>query len=44
MLRIDPRMSSGYHSQTDGQTERFNTVMEHYLRAYIKYMQDDWAK
>ena len=43
-LRIDQRMSTGYHPQTDGQTERFNAVMEHYLRAYVNYMQDDWVK
>ena len=43
-LRIDTRMSTGYHPQTDGQTERFNAVMEHYLRAYVNYMQDDWAQ
>ena len=43
-LRIDTRMSTGYHPQTDGQTERFNAVMEHYLRAYVNYMQDDWVQ
>ena len=43
-LRIDTRLSTGYHPETDGQTERANAVMEHYLRAYVNYMQDDWAK
>ncbi len=43
-LKIDTRMSTGYHPQTDGQTERFNAVMEHYLRAYVNYLQDDWAE
>ena len=44
MLKIDARLSTAYHPETDGQTERFNAVMEHYLRAFCNYMQDDWAK
>ena len=43
-LRIDARLSTSYHPETDGQTERINAVMEHYLRAYVHYIQDDWAK
>ncbi len=43
-LKIDAKLSTGYHPQTDGQTERINAVMEHYLRAFANYMQDDWAK
>ena len=43
-LRIDARLSTGYHLEIDGQTERVNAVMEHYLRAYVNYMQDDWAQ
>ena len=44
MLRIDARLSTAYHLETDDQTERINGVMEHYLRAFVNYMQDDWAK
>ena len=44
MLKIDAKLSTAYHPQTDGQTERTNAVMEHYLRAFVNYMQDDWAK
>ena len=44
MLKIDAKLSTAYHPETDGQTERSNAVMEHYLRAYVNYMQDDWAK
>ena len=44
MLKIDAKLSTAYHPETDGQTERVNAVMEHYLRAYVNYMQDDWAK
>ena len=43
-LKIDARLSTGYHPETDGQTERANASMEHYLRAYVNHMQDDWAK
>jgi hypothetical protein len=33
-----------FHPQTDGQTERMNTIMEQYLRAHVNYLQDDWAE
>ena len=35
--------SSAFHSQTDGQTERLNSVLEQYLRMYCDFQQDDWA-
>ena len=41
-LGIDRRMSTAFHPQTDGQTERMNAVMEQYLRSYVNYLQDDW--
>jgi RNase H-like domain found in reverse transcriptase/Integrase zinc binding domain/Chromo (CHRromatin Organisation MOdifier) domain/Integrase core domain len=41
-LRIDRRMSTAFHPATDGQTERQNSTMEAYLRAYVNYQQDDW--
>ena len=41
---IDIRLSTAFHPQTDGQTEKANAVMERYLRAYINYLQDDWAE
>ena len=43
-LKIDARLSTGYHPETDGQTERINATMEHYLRAFVNYHQDDWAQ
>ena len=43
-LGIKARMSTAFHPETDGQTERFNAVMEQYLRSYISYQQDDWVK
>ncbi|KAI0993448.1 hypothetical protein K3495_g14736, partial [Podosphaera aphanis] len=42
-LKIEARMSTAFHPETDGQTERFNAVMEQYLRSYVSYQQDDWA-
>ena len=35
-------MSTAYHPQTDGQTERANRTLEDMLRAYVCYRQDDW--
>ena len=35
-------MSSGYHPQTDGQTERANRSIEEMLRAYVGRRQNDW--
>jgi hypothetical protein len=35
-------MSTAYHPQTDGQTERANRTIEDMLRAYVNSKQDDW--
>ena len=43
-LQIDRRLSTAFHPQTDGQTERQNSTMEQYLRAYINFEQDDWVR
>jgi len=43
-LGIKGLPSTAYHPQTDGQTERVNQELEIYLRFYINYQQDDWAK
>ncbi len=37
------KFSTAFHPQTDGQTERFNAIMEQYLRSYVNYLQDDWV-
>jgi len=41
---IQPRMSTAFHLQTDGQTERLNQTIEAYLRAFVGKEQDDWIR
>jgi transposase InsO family protein len=43
LLQIQRALSSGYHPQTDGQTERTIQTLEQYLRCFISYQQDDWV-
>ena len=43
-LRVKRKLSTAYHPQTDGQTERQNQVLEHYLRTYCNFEQDDWVQ
>lgn len=42
-LNINHKLSTSYHPETDGQTERANKILEVYLRHYVNYYQDDWA-
>ena len=35
-------MSTAYHPQTDGHTERNNQVLKGYLRNFVNYDQNDW--
>ena len=42
MLGVKRCMSTAYHPQTDGQTERTNQVLEGYLRTFVNYDQHDW--
>jgi transposase InsO family protein len=42
-LGIVRKLSTAFHPQTDGQTERINAVMEQYLRVFVNYQQDNWT-
>ena len=44
LLGIVRRLSTAYHPETDGSTEQKNQVVEAYIRAFVSYAQDDWAK
>ena len=46
LIGINQGLSTSFHPQTDGQTERtnLNTILEQYLRGYINYQQNNWAK
>ena len=44
ILGTKHKLSTAYHPQTDGQTERTNQVLEQYLRCYLNYEQNDWVR
>ncbi|MBW0480152.1 hypothetical protein O181_019867 [Austropuccinia psidii MF-1] len=41
-LKILRDLSTAYHPETDGQTERVNQLLEQYLWIYVSYHQYDW--
>lgn len=43
-LGTNHKLSTAFHPQTDGQTERLNQTMEQYLRSYVNYKQDNWVE
>lgn len=42
-MKVKRRLSIAFHPQTDGQTERQNQTLEHYLRVFCNNEQDNWA-
>ena len=43
-LGVKLKMSTAFHPQTDGQTERVNGILEGYLRHYCSFQQDNWVE
>ncbi|XDG04636.1 hypothetical protein ABKA04_004251 [Annulohypoxylon sp. FPYF3050] len=43
-MGIKQKLSTAFHPQSDGQTERLNQILEQYLRSYTNYMQDNWVE
>jgi transposase InsO family protein len=43
-LQVQNHYSTAFHPQTDGQTERVNSILEQYLRCYINHQQSDWRQ
>jgi len=44
MLGIETKLSTAYHPQIDGQTERINQELEQYLRMYVNHRQNNWSE
>jgi hypothetical protein len=42
LLEMKPLLSTSFHPETDGQTERVNQVAEQYLRSFVNYRQNNW--
>lgn len=42
-LGINLSFSSGFHPETNGQTERTNQTLEQYLRCFVSDCQEEWA-
>ena len=42
-MKIKRKLSTAYHPETDGATERMNQVVEQFLRAFCNMAQDDWG-
>ena len=44
MLEIETKLSTSFHSQTDGQTKRINQELEQYLQFFVDHRQKDWPE
>jgi hypothetical protein len=43
MLKINIKLSTAFHSETNEQSEIANQEMKRYLRSYCNYQQNDWS-
>jgi len=43
LFQVKLNVSTGFHPETDWQTEPVNQTLEQYLRSYCSYQQDDWV-
>ena len=43
VLGTKRKLSTAYHPQTDGETERINQEIGTFLRHYVNYQQNDWT-
>ena len=43
-LGIKRRLSTAFYPQIDGQIKRQNSTIEAYLRAFVNFEQNDWAR
>lgn len=43
-LNVKRRLRTAFHPQTYEQTEKQNSTIEAYLRAYCRFEQDDWVR
>jgi hypothetical protein len=43
LLNCTANLSTAFHPETNGQTERTNQVLEQYLRSYSNYHQTNWS-
>jgi len=44
MLGIQTKLSTVFHPQMDGQTERMNQELKQYLRFFVEHRQKDWPE
>ena len=42
-LKVNINLSTAFHPQTDGETERVNQELEQYLRVFCNAQQDNWV-
>ena len=43
-LKIKFKLFTIYHSQTDDQTKRQNSIMKQYFKVFVNFQQNDWVK